>query len=341
MRAAVLRDGQLTVRETPDPTPGEGQVLVRTLATALCASDVHFMDHPETIEGDSRYLYDPDHDIVMGHEFVGEVVAYGPGCKEEIPVGARVTSMPVLLGDTGSRVIGQHTDAPGSFGELFLLTERMAREVPPGVSDDAIAVVDAFAVGEFYVRASNLQPDEIPIVLGAGAIGLSAVAALASRGATTIIVSDYSAERRELATRFGATVLVDPAERHPFEVWREIATEKGASMEPVVIECVGAPGLLQSMIDVAPYRTRIYAAGGHYTGDEISVTAASQHGVLLQFGGGPQMQDWYGTLDAVASGRLDPTPAVGLVVGLDRLPEALDMARKSQGPPRIVVHPWE
>ena len=100
-----------------------------------------------------------------------------------------------------------------------------------------------------------------------------------------------------------------------------------------MIECVGAPGLMQSLIDLAPYRTRIYAAGGHYTGDHISVTAASQHGVTLQFGGGPQMEDWYGTLDAVVEGRLDPTPAIGMVVGLDGLPDALDLARKSQGPP--------
>ncbi|HEY6533642.1 MAG TPA: zinc-binding dehydrogenase [Acidimicrobiales bacterium] len=341
MRAAVLRDGKLTVRETADPTPGPGQLLVRTLATALCASDVHFMDHPETIEGDPRYLYDPDRDIVMGHEFVGEIVAHGPDCTGDIPVGTRVTSMPVLLGDAGSKVIGQHPDSPGSFGELFLLTERMARAVADGPSDDAIAVVDAFAVGEFYVRSANLAPDEIPIVLGAGAVGLSAVAALASRGAGPIIVSDYSAERRKLAAQFGADVLVDPAERHPFEVWKELAIERGASREPVVIECVGAPGLMQSLIDLAPYRTRVYAAGGHYTGDHISVTAASQHGVTLQFGGGPQMEDWYGTLDAVVEGRLDPTPAIGMVVGLDGLPDALDLARRSEGPPRIVVHPWE
>lgn len=341
MRAAVLRDGLLTVRETPDPTPGPGELLVRTLATALCASDVHFMDHPEAIEGDPRYLYDPDRDIVMGHEFVGEVVAHGPDCRREIPIGARVTSMPVLLHDGSTRVIGQHPESPGSFGELFLVTERMARAVPDGVSDDAIALVDAFAVGEFYVRSANLQPDEVPIVLGAGAVGLSAVAALVSRGVEPIVVSDYNADRRELAARFGAHVLVDPAERHPFEVWAEVVADRGASKEPVVIECVGAPGLLQSLIDVAPHRTRIYAAGGHYTGDEISVTAATQHGVTLQFGGGPQMVDWYGTLDAVVEGRLDPTPAIGMVVGLDGLPDALDMARKSQGPPRIVIHPYE
>ena len=64
MRAAVLRGGQLIVRETADPEPGEGELLVRTLATALCASDVHFMDHPESVEGD------PAQPVALGEALV-------------------------------------------------------------------------------------------------------------------------------------------------------------------------------------------------------------------------------------------------------------------------------
>jgi threonine dehydrogenase-like Zn-dependent dehydrogenase len=339
MRAAVLRDGRIEVRETADPVPGPGQLLVRMRSTAICASDVHFMDHPETVAGDPRYLYDPDRDIVMGHEFVGEVVGHGPDCTDQFAVGTRVTSMPVLLEDGRSRVIGQHPDAPGSFGELFLVTERMARAVPDGVADDAVALVDPFAVGEYYVRASGIGDDEVAIVLGAGAIGLSAVAALRLRGIESIVVSDLNAERRDLATRFGATELVDPRQRSPFDGYREVAAARGLRTPPVVVECVGAPGLLQSVIDECPYRTRIYAAGGHYTGDSIKVTAASQKGVLVQFAGGPEMVDWYGTLDAVCEGRLDPTPAIGEVVTLEELPDRLGKTRRSEGPPRIIVHP--
>ena len=83
IRAVVLRDGRLEVRETPDPVPGHGELLLRTLGTAICASDVHYMDHPELVtnDGTGRFVYDPDRDIVMGHEFVGEVVARGPGCS--------------------------------------------------------------------------------------------------------------------------------------------------------------------------------------------------------------------------------------------------------------------
>lgn len=238
MRAVVLRRGRLEVGQTADPVPGPGEMLLRTLSTAICASDVHYMDHPETVTNDAtgRFVYDENRDIVMGHEFVGEVAAHGPGCAGTFPIGTRVTSIPILLTvNGGTRVIGQHPDAPGSFGELMLVSEALARAVPDGVGSDAAALVDAFAVGEFYVRSSRIAAGEIPLVIGAGAIGLSAVAALALRNVAPIVVSDYN--------------------------------------------------------------------------------------------------------DAVCAGRLDPLPSVGMVIDLDGVPEAIDLARRAEGPPRIIVHP--
>jgi len=345
MRAAVLREGRLEVREIADPVPGPGEVLLRTLSTAICASDVHFMDHPEMGVDDptGRSLYDTDRDIVLGHEFVGEVVGYGPDCAEQFPVGTRVTSIPIRLvngGADGSRIIGQHPEAQGSFGELVVVAEALAKAVDGDVSSDAVALTDAFAVGEFYVRASRMEPGEIPLVIGAGAIGLSAVAALATRGVEPIVVSDFNADRRDLALNsFGAHIAVDPAENSPFDVWRELRAERGLWGSLVVFECVGAAGLIQQIVQSADMGTRIYCAGGWYTGDSLSITDATRQGVTIQFGGGPHPQDWYGTLDAIASGRLDPMPSVGAVIGLDEVSAALDSARKSDGPPRIVVHP--
>jgi threonine dehydrogenase-like Zn-dependent dehydrogenase len=345
VRAVVLRDGRLEVRETPDPVPGPGELLLRTLSTAICASDVHFMDHPELGVNDptGRSLYDADRDIVLGHEFVGEVIGHGAGCTDQFPVGTRVTSMPVRLVNGGAdavRIIGQHPESQGSFGELLVVSEVMAKPVEGDASSDAVALTDAFAVGEFYVRAARLATGEIPIVIGAGAVGLSAVAALASRGVEPIFVSDYKADRRELARDgFGAHILVDPADKSPFDVWREVRAERGLWGAAVVFECVGASGLIQKIVESADMATRIYCAGGWYTGDTLNITDATRQGVALQFGGGPMPQDWYGTLDAISSGRLDPLPSVGRVVTLDEAPDALDLARKSDGPPRIVVHP--
>ena len=345
MRAVVLRDGRLDVRDIKDPVPGPGEVLLRTLSTAICASDVHFMDHPEMGVNDptGRSLYDTNRDIVLGHEFVGEVVGYGPDCAAQFPVGTRVTSIPIRLvngGADGSRIIGQHPEAQGSFGELVVVAEALAKAVDGEASSDAVALTDAFAVGEFYVRASRMEPGEIPLVIGAGAIGLSAVAALATRGVDPIIVSDFNADRRELALNsFGAHIAVDPAEKSPFDVWRELRAERGLWGPLVVFECVGAAGLIQQIVQSADMGTRIYCAGGWYTGDSLSITDATRQGVTIQFGGGPHPQDWYGTLDAIASGRLDPMPSVGAVIGLDEVSDALDSARKSDGPPRIVVRP--
>lgn len=345
MRAVVLRGGELTVRETADPVPGQGDLLLKTLSTAICASDVHFMDNPEVGIDDptGRSLYDADRDIVMGHEFVGEVIGHGPGCSDAFPIGTRVTSMPIRLVDGGAgglRIIGQHPEAQGSFGELLVVPEAAAKAVEGDVSSDAIAVVDCFAVGEFYVRSAQLQPGEVPIVIGAGAVGLSAVAALSSRGIEPIIVSDFNAERRELArSGFGAHVLVDPAKQSVFDVFRDVRAERKLGGSAVVFECVGAPGLIDRLVSEAEFMSRIYCAGGWYTGDTLNITEATRNGLTLQFGGGPMPQDWYGVLDAVVEGRLDPMPSVGRVIGLDEVPDAIEQVRRAEGPPRVVVHP--
>ena len=345
MRAVVLRDGQLEVRETADPVPGQGDLLLKTLSTAICASDVHFMDHPELAIDDptGRSLYDADRDMVMGHEFVGEVIGHGPGCSDAFPIGSRVTSMPIRLVDGGAgglRIIGQHPDAQGSFGKLLVVPEATAKVVDGSISSDAIAVVDAFAVGEYYVRIAAIQPGEIPIVIGAGAIGLSAVAALSARGIEPIIVSDYKADRRDLArSGFGAHVLHDPAGRSVFETFREVRADHKLAGTAVVFECVGAPGLINNLVKEADFYTRIYCAGGWYTGDTLDITEATRQGLTLRFGGGPMPEDWYGVLDAVVEGRLDPMPSVGRIIGLDEVPDAIEQARRSDGPPRIVVHP--
>jgi threonine dehydrogenase-like Zn-dependent dehydrogenase len=92
MRAVVLRGGRLEVRETSDPVPGPGELLLRTMSTAICASDVHFMDHPEAVvnDGTGRFVYDEHRDMVLGHEFVGEVVGHGPNCTRRSSASIRM-----------------------------------------------------------------------------------------------------------------------------------------------------------------------------------------------------------------------------------------------------------
>jgi len=348
--AVSLKEGKLALREIYTPVPGSGQVLVRTLACAICASDHHYMDHPEVARNDrsGMRVEAPHADVVMGHEYCAEVVAYGPDTAQQWPIGSRITSPPALFTPNGMRIIGMAPDAPGGFGEFFLLSEGLARPLPDTFPAERLALIDAMAVGWYYSRVGSTgtgAANSVPLVVGLGAIGLSVVAALKHRGIGPIVASDYSESRRQLAKEMGADVVVDPGSESPWAAWRSVAW--GAPNEvhdrialmgkptQVIYECVGVSGVIADILENCGQQARLLSAGGA-SSDTIPSAAANLKGVNIQFGGGPAVEDWYETLDLVATGALDPTPLIGETVGLDDLAEAIDRARSSAGPVRIL-----
>jgi threonine dehydrogenase-like Zn-dependent dehydrogenase len=257
--------------------------------------------------------------------------------------------LPVLLSPGAVRVIGQSPEAPGGFGELFLMSEAVTQVVPTDLPSELVAVADAISVGWSYAQRAAVGVHEVPMVIGCGAIGLSAIATLRTLGVGPIVAVDFVASRRETALMMGADVVVDPAEVSPYTAWREIAT---GSPEPirdimnvldtpgcVVFECVGVPGVLDSIVRGCERGTRIFSAGGPPDGEHLHTMTAKRKGLNLQFGGGPSMGHWNEAFDAVCCGRLDVTPMVGRTVGLDDVPAALDDARDANGPARIIVVP--
>ncbi|MGI5330503.1 zinc-binding dehydrogenase [Actinomadura nitritigenes] len=347
MRAVSLRGGELALRQVPTPVPGPGQVLVRTLACAICASDHHFADHPEAARRDrsGMRVHAPERDVVMGHEYCAEIVAYGPDTRQKVPIGARVTSPPFILTPDGARVVGMAPDAPGGFGEYFLLSEAFVRALPEDVPAERLALIDALAVGWYYTRLGQAEPDRVPLVVGLGAIGLSVVMALKRRGAGTVVAADYNPERRALAEKLGADVVVDPRRTAAFAAWRtaawgapdEVHDRLALSGRPrcSVYECVGVDGVLADVIENCPPATRVFSAGGAAS-DTIPSSQAHLKGVNVQFGGGPGLDDWYETMDLVVSGGLDPQPLIGRTIGIGDLPAAFKEARSSSAPVRIV-----
>lgn len=351
MRAAVLRGGSVEVREIDDPIPGRGQILVRSLACGICASDLHFMDHPRVDADDDTGLsnHDPDADIVMGHEYCAEIVDYGPGTTRRWAAGTRVSSIPALVVDGGIRVVGQSPEAPGGFGEYFLLTEGMTQVVPSDLPDELVSIADAISVGWSYVKRAAVGAREVPLVIGCGAIGLSAVASLKRLGVGPIVAADFVASRRATAMELGADVVIDPAELSPYAGWRELAY---GSPDPVrdimgmldlpgcvVFECVGVPGVLNSIIQGCERASRIFSAGGPPEGDHLATMVAKRKGLNIQFGGGPSLTHWNEAFEEVCSGRLDVAPMFGRTLGLDEVPAALDQARDANGPARLIVVP--
>lgn len=352
MRAFSLRHGELALRDNVQrPVPSNGQILVKTLACAICASDHHHFDHPEIARDDKSGMRvdAPDCDIVMGHEYCAEIVEYGPDTKKEWPVGTRVTGIPVLMLPTGqSRIVGYAPDAPGGYGEYFLMNEFLARPVPNHIPTEIIAVNDAMAVGWYYSRVGTEAfkgKKSVPLVIGLGAIGMSVVIALKHRGVGPIVAADFSASRRQLALELGADVVVDPAEESPYAAWRRVAWGSPneiydyivASSMPkqVVYECAGREGVVADVIENCAFGARILSAGGP-SHDGIPTVVAHLKGINLQYGGGPELADWYECLDLVINGKIDLTRFVGETVTLDQLPDAFERARLGSSPIRIV-----
>ncbi|OHV37048.1 MULTISPECIES: zinc-binding dehydrogenase [Pseudofrankia] len=351
MRAAVLRGGTVEARVIDDPVPARGQILVRSLACGICASDVHYMDHLESgVDDDSGMsTYDPDVDIVMGHEYCAEVIDYGPDTERRIPVGARVSSLPVLATTTGRKIIGQNPESPGGFGEYFLLDEAITRVAVSDLPSEVVCVADAISVGWSAASRAAVTAKEVPLIIGCGAIALAAIAQLRRLGVGPIVAVDFVASRRATALAMGADVVVDPAEISPFQAWRDVAHGSAEATREmlalaslpgcVVFECVGVPGVLDSIIKGCERGTRIFSVGGPPEGDHLHTLTAKRKGLNIQFGGGPSMQHWDEAFEAVCSGSLDVSPMLGQAVGLDGVADALAASRDAHGPVRIIVVP--
>ena len=224
MRAAVLRDGAIVVRDdAPDPVPAMGQVLVEVKACGICGSDLHFVDHgAEMLElGDQMHgmpdlgemgpsKTDLGRDVYMGHEFSAEILEVGPDTDTLAP-GTIVTSIPLLIGPTGFETIVYCNDIAAGYGERMLLSAPLLLEVPNGLDPLHAALTEPMAVGLHAVNRSGIAQGDGALVLGCGPVGLAVIASLAQRGISPIVASDFSPARRAIATAMGAHVVSDAA----------------------------------------------------------------------------------------------------------------------------------
>lgn len=341
MKAAYLEGNAIHVGEVPDPVPEKGQVLVRTHRCALCASDAHFLCSGHTIVEKSKTFGGPyasvdlGKRIVMGHEFVGEIVDYGPGSRKPLKPGRKVTSVPVMRQGSHYGVIGYVSELPGGFGEYMLLDEDFLLEVPSDLDDDLAALIEPLAVGLEHARAGNPQAGEIPLVIGCGAIGLGVIAGLKLKGVSPIIAADLDAHRRDLAVRMGADVAIDPRELSPYEPVDSLGMRK----PDLVYECVGKPGLLDAIIRGVGFGARIVIGGFCLEPESLYVPSAQMKRLTINFACGEEPQDMELALRSIADGTIDMRPWLGARIGLDGVGDALLKMSDPSSPVRTVVDP--
>ena len=363
MRAVTLHRGELSVAELPTPAPGTGQVLLRVLRAGICGSDLHARtdaDASADIAAEVGYdhLLRPAHTVVLGHEFAGEIVAYGPGCRARWPAGTRVVGLPLLRTGGDVHMIGLSVAAPGGYAQYMLAAEDALLPVPERLAPELAALTEPLAVARHAVRIGGPRRGDVAVVIGCGPIGLAVILMLKAAGVRRIVASDPSGERRQLAARCGATVVVDPATGSP---WRALGTSRrvvtsapdyyGLGLDalhtlrrvpglpwprllraaarfgprgPVVFECVGVPGIIEHIVTSTPFLSTVVVVGVCMQPDTFRPTMASNKELQLRFSFCYDPVDFDETLHLIARGRVDPRPLVTRTVGLDGVAAAFD-----------------
>ncbi|MCX2754301.1 MULTISPECIES: zinc-binding dehydrogenase [unclassified Gordonia (in: high G+C Gram-positive bacteria)] len=380
MRAVVCRQGELTVEEIPTPEPGKGQVLLRVLRAGICGSDLHARVHADaTAQVSAEVGYDAfmrsGQSVVMGHEFAGEVVSYGPGCRKRWSPGTPVVSVPMIRHGADAHLTGLSESAPGGYAQFVLVSEDMTFEIPENLPAEHAALTEPMAVAHHAVRRGEVGRRDVAVVVGCGPIGLAVITMLKADGVRTVIASDPSPGRRVLAHRVGADIVVDPTVSSPFERCAEVgkyitraqdllgaafdamrtlrriplapwssvfrmadrlgATPKG----PVVFECVGTPGMIEHIVTEAPFRSRIVVVGVCMEPDTFRPAMALNKEHELRFVFAYDPAEFHDTLHMMADGKVDVAPLITATVGLDGVGAAFDALGRAEHHAKVLIDP--
>jgi threonine 3-dehydrogenase len=317
----------LELRDVPVPAIGINDVLIRVHKTGICGTDLH-------IEGwDAWAARTIEPPIVIGHEFVGEVVAAGSNVADFNPGDLVSGEGHVVCGRcrhclAGRRHLCAHTiglgvGRDGAFAEYVALPMTNVWHHWPGIDEDVAAIFDPFGNAVHTALAFPVLGEDV-LVSGAGPIGLMATAVARHAGARHVVVSEPNAYRRELARRMGATLVVDPGEQALGDVFAELDMVEGFD---VVMEMSGNPTAIRDAIGAMAHGGGIAILG--IPTEEIALDVNAIVFKMLTVRGiyGREMYEtWYKMTVMLQSG-LDITPAITHRFGFREFEAAFAAAR--------------
>jgi threonine 3-dehydrogenase len=238
----------LQLEEVPLPGIGINDVLVRVHKTGICGTDLHI----EAWDPWAAKTIKPP--LIVGHEFVGEIVEVGANVNDFRPGDLVSGEGHVVCGRcrhclAGRRHLCAHSiglgvGRDGAFAEYVALPMANVWHHWPGIDEEVAAIFDPFGNAVHTALAFPVLGEDV-LVSGAGPIGLMAIAVVRHAGARHIVVSEPNPFRRELALRMGATRAVDPRETDLRDVQAELGMVEGFD---VVLEMSGVAGAIRLAI---------------------------------------------------------------------------------------------
>ena len=340
MRAAVLRHGSIVVDDVGDVPVLPGHVLLETIACGICGSDLHTrkfghdMVAAATATNFKLFMFDPDADIVMGHEFSGRILDVGEGV-DHLTLGTDVVAHPVTFPGGSLEAVGYSNSFPGAFAQRLLVHASGIVPIPSGVDPRVAALTEPLAVGIHAVDRSRAVEHRSAVVLGCGPVGLAVIAALKLRGVPLIVASDFSPARRSRAQSLGAHIVVDPSSAEPIQAWRS----GGGSGSTTVFDAVGVPGMIEQAIIAAPARSEVLVVGLCMQPDTFRPAIAINKELQLNFVLGWTPAEFTLALNAIAEETIDAASFITGEVGLDGVAKAFDDLASPQDHVKILVRP--
>src|SRR4051794_5388493 len=232
MQALVKKKAEpgLWLEEAPVPAVGTNDVLIRVLRTGICGTDLHIYNWDAWAQ---KTIPVP---MVVGHEFVGEIVETGSNVKD-FHVGEIVSGEGhVVCGRCRNCLAGRRhlckdtrgvgVNRPGAFAEYLALPMSNVWVHDTHIPRDVQAIFDPFGNAVHTALSFDVLGEDV-LITGAGPIGCMAAAVVRHAGARHVVVTDLNPYRLELARRLGASLAVDPREVPLAEAQRRLGMREG------------------------------------------------------------------------------------------------------------------
>ncbi|MES2206179.1 MAG: L-threonine 3-dehydrogenase [Pseudomonadota bacterium] len=247
--AKLERSSGLTLIDTPKPTIGVNDVLIKIKKTAICGTDIHIWKWDDWAQATIPI---PMH---VGHEYVGTIVELGSEVKG-FSIGDRVSGEGHIVCGTCRNcragryhlcrnTIGVGVNRAGAFAEYLSLPAFNTFKLPDDISDDMGAILDPFGNATHTALKFQLVGEDV-LITGAGPIGIMAAAIARHIGARHIVITDINEYRLTLARKMGATRAVNVQHENLSDVMAELGMLEGFD---VGLEMSGNPTAFRSMLE--------------------------------------------------------------------------------------------
>ncbi len=337
MKAGVFTQvDKFEVQEWDKPAIEPGDVLIRVKAAAICGTDLRIFHGKKT-----KGVRMPS---VIGHEVSGEVVETGADVTE-LSVGDRVCVDPVLpCGECAYCMNGMENvcqnrvaigyEYDGCFAEYMripgkFIKRQNVQKVPDSVSWVGGALAEPLGCVINGQRKLNITPGDKVVVLGTGPIGLMHCMLAKASGAAKVFVSEPNEMRRNMASDYGADILVDPVNESLEEV---VMANTGGLGADVVILAIGIPALANDALKIARKGGRVSMFAGFSKGDlpPVDVNIIHYNELVVTGSSSLQRKDLQTALALIESGAIDVDKLATHKFPMDKIEEAFAVAESGQ-----------